>query len=128
MPLAITVALIIATMKGSMVAARVHAPQPREEVDLRRADADRRRLHRPDDGAELCTIDDSIGTPIHVEAPAAEHARALRCRCGRFTWCSSRVSVMLAAFVAAWAVQQYQAAHAVGYAVTAALSLAAAAG
>ena len=28
------------------------------------------------------------------------------------------VSVMLAAFVAAWAVQQYQAVHAAGYAVT----------
>jgi len=35
------------------------------------------------------------------------------------------VSVILAAFVAAWAVQQYQAMHAVGYAMTAALSLAA---
>ena len=35
------------------------------------------------------------------------------------------VSVILAAFMAAWAVQQYQAVHAVGYAMTAALSLAA---
>jgi hypothetical protein len=35
------------------------------------------------------------------------------------------VSVILAAFVAAWAEQQYQTAHAVGYAVTAVLSLAA---
>ena len=35
------------------------------------------------------------------------------------------VSVVLAAFVAAWAVQQYQAAQALIYAVTAALSLAA---
>jgi FlaG/FlaF family flagellin (archaellin) len=34
------------------------------------------------------------------------------------------VSVILAAFVAAWAVQQYQAAHAAGYMATAALSLA----
>jgi hypothetical protein len=33
------------------------------------------------------------------------------------------VTVVLAAFVAAWAVQQYQVVHAVGYAVTAALSL-----
>ena len=38
------------------------------------------------------------------------------------------VTVMLAAFVAAWAVQQYQAAHAVGYAMTAALSIAAGGG
>ena len=34
-------------------------------------------------------------------------------------------TVVLAAFVAAWAVQQYQAVHALGYAMTAALSLAA---
>ena len=34
------------------------------------------------------------------------------------------VTVVLAAFVAAWAVQQYQAVHALGYAMTAALSLA----
>jgi hypothetical protein len=38
------------------------------------------------------------------------------------------VSVVLAAFVAAWAGQQYQAAHTVSYAVTAALSLAAGCG
>jgi hypothetical protein len=35
------------------------------------------------------------------------------------------VSVVLAAFVAAWAVQQYQSAQAIGYAIAAALSLAA---
>lgn len=34
------------------------------------------------------------------------------------------VSVVLAAFVAAWAAQQYRAVHAVSYALTAALSLA----
>jgi hypothetical protein len=38
------------------------------------------------------------------------------------------VSVILAAFVAAWAGQQYQKAHGVGYAVTAVLSLAAGGG
>jgi hypothetical protein len=38
------------------------------------------------------------------------------------------VSVVLAAFVAAWAVQQYQTVHALGYATTAALSLAAGGG
>jgi hypothetical protein len=38
------------------------------------------------------------------------------------------VSVILAAFVAAWAGQQYQTAHAAGYAVTAVLSLAAGGG
>ena len=38
------------------------------------------------------------------------------------------VSVVLAAFVAAWAGQQFQAAQGVGYAVTAALSLAAGGG
>ena len=35
------------------------------------------------------------------------------------------VSVVLAAFVAAWAVTQYRSVHALGYAMTAALSLAA---
>jgi hypothetical protein len=38
------------------------------------------------------------------------------------------VSVLLAAFVAAWAGQQYQAMHAAGYLVTAALSLVAGGG
>ena len=38
------------------------------------------------------------------------------------------VSVVLAAFVAAWAVQQYQAVHAASYAITAAVSLAAGGG
>jgi hypothetical protein len=38
------------------------------------------------------------------------------------------VSVMLAAFVAAWAGQQYQAVHAVSYVITAAASLVAAGG
>ena len=38
------------------------------------------------------------------------------------------VSVVLAAFVAAWAGQQFQTAHGVGYLVTAALSLAAGGG
>jgi hypothetical protein len=38
------------------------------------------------------------------------------------------VTVVLAAFVAAWAVQQYQSVPAVSYAVTAALSLAAGGG
>jgi hypothetical protein len=35
------------------------------------------------------------------------------------------MATMLAAFLAAWAVQQYQAAHAIGYAATAAGALAA---
>ncbi len=38
------------------------------------------------------------------------------------------VSVVLAAFVAAWAGQQYQAVHAVSYGITAVLSLAAGGG
>ena len=38
------------------------------------------------------------------------------------------VSVVLAAFVAAWAVRQYQAVQAIGYAMTAALALAAGGG
>ena len=38
------------------------------------------------------------------------------------------VTVVLAAFVAAWAVQQFQATHATGYVMTAAASLAAGGG
>ena len=38
------------------------------------------------------------------------------------------VTVVLAAFVAAWAVQQFQATHAAGYVMTAAASLAAGGG
>jgi hypothetical protein len=38
------------------------------------------------------------------------------------------VSVVLAAFVSAWAVQQYQSSPAIGYVLTAALSLAAGGG
>ena len=71
-PLAITVALIIATMKGSMVASVfMHLSHERKWVY----------------GALILTvigftilmlvpsltINDGIGTPIHVEAPAAAH-------------------------------------------------------
>jgi caa(3)-type oxidase subunit IV len=72
-PLAIAVALIIATMKGSMVAAVfMHLSHERMFIY----------------GALILTVvcffvlmlvpaltvGDSIGTPIHVETPAAEHA------------------------------------------------------
>src|SRR3954468_11103899 len=72
-PLAITVALIIATMKGSMVASVfMHLNHERKWVY----------------GALILTvigfailmlvpsltINDGIGTPIHVEAPAGEHS------------------------------------------------------
>jgi caa(3)-type oxidase subunit IV len=71
-PMAITVALIIATMKGSMVASIfMHLSHEKKWVY----------------GALVLTvigfailmlvpsltIGDNIGTPIHVEAPAAEH-------------------------------------------------------
>jgi cytochrome c oxidase subunit IV len=74
-PLAITVALIIATLKGSMVAAVfMHLSNERMLIY----------------GALVLTIIgflilmsvpsftvmDAIGTPTHVEAPAAEHAPA----------------------------------------------------
>jgi caa(3)-type oxidase subunit IV len=72
-PVAITVALIIATMKGSLVAAIfMHLSHEKKWVY----------------GALILTVigfailmlvpsltlGDTIGTPIHVEAPAAEHA------------------------------------------------------
>ena len=71
-PMAITVALIIATMKGSMVASIfMHLSHEKKWVY----------------GALILTVigfavlmlvpsltlGDTIGTPIHVEAPAAEH-------------------------------------------------------
>src|SRR3954471_19599160 len=71
-PLAITVALIIATMKGSMVASVfMHLSHERQWIY----------------GALILTVigfailmlvpsltmNDHIGTPIHVEAPAAAH-------------------------------------------------------
>ena len=72
-PLAITVALIIATMKGSMVASIfMHLSHEKKWIY----------------GALILTVigfailmlvpsltlNDGIGTPIHVEAPAAAHA------------------------------------------------------
>jgi caa(3)-type oxidase subunit IV len=72
-PMAITVALIIATMKGSMVASIfMHLSHEKKWVY----------------GALVLTVigfailmlvpsltlGDTIGTPIHVEAPAGEHA------------------------------------------------------
>jgi cytochrome c oxidase subunit IV len=72
-PMAITVALIIATMKGSMVASIfMHLSHERKWIY----------------GALILTVIgfilvmtlpsftmmDQIGTPIHVAAPAAEHA------------------------------------------------------
>ena len=72
-PLAITVALVIATMKGSMVASIfMHLSHEKKWIY----------------GSLILTVigfvilmlvpsltlGDNIGTPIHVEAPAAEHA------------------------------------------------------
>jgi len=72
-PLAITVALIIATMKGSMVAA-VFMHLNHERMWIYAA------LVLTVIGFGILmlvpalTVGDSIGTPIHVEAPAAAHA------------------------------------------------------
>ena len=71
-PLAITVALIIATMKGSMVAA-VFMHLSHERIWIYGA------LVLTVIGFAILmlvpslTINDSIGTPIHVAAPAAAH-------------------------------------------------------
>ena len=72
-PLAITVALIIATMKGSMVAAVfMHLNHERTWIYA--------ALLLTVIGFAILmlvpalTVGDSIGTPIHVEAPAAAHA------------------------------------------------------
>ena len=72
-PLAITLALIIATMKGSMVAA-VFMHLNHERMWIYAA------LVLTVIGFTILmlvpalTVGDSIGTPIHVEAPAAAHA------------------------------------------------------
>ena len=72
-PLAITLALIIATMKGSMVAA-VFMHLNHERMWIYAA------LVLTVIGFAILmlvpslTLGDSIGTPIHVEAPAAAHA------------------------------------------------------
>ena len=71
-PMAITVALIIATMKGSMVASIfMHLSHEKKWIYG--------SLILTVIGFAILmlvpslTIGDSIGTPIHVQAPAAEH-------------------------------------------------------
>ena len=71
-PMAITVALIIATMKGSMVASVfMHLSHEKKWIYG--------SLILTVIGFAILmlvpslTIGDNIGTPIHVEAPAAEH-------------------------------------------------------
>ena len=104
--------------EGSMVAADLHAPQPREEVDLRRADPHGHRLHHPDDGAVVHDTWTTIGTPIRRGgAGAPSTPRALNMSLRAFHLVFIGVSVVLAAFVAAWAVGQYRPDHAPSYAV-----------
>jgi caa(3)-type oxidase subunit IV len=73
-PLAITVALIIATMKGSMVASVfMHLSHEKKWIYG--------SLILTVIGFAILmlvpslTLNDGIGTPIHVDAPAAEHTR-----------------------------------------------------
>ena len=71
-PLAITVALIIATTKGSMVASVfMHLSHERKWIYgalILTVIGFFVLLALP-----VLTINDNIGTPIHVEAPAAQH-------------------------------------------------------
>ena len=71
-PLAITVALIIATTKGSMVASVfMHLSHERRWIYgalILTVIGFFVLLALP-----VLTINDNIGTPIHVEAPAAQH-------------------------------------------------------
>jgi caa(3)-type oxidase subunit IV len=71
-PLAITVALIIATTKGSMVASVfMHLSHERKWIYgalILTVIGFIVLLALP-----VLTINDNIGTPIHVEAPAAQH-------------------------------------------------------
>ena len=72
-PLAITVALIIATMKGSMVASVfMHLSHERRWIYgalILTVIGFAILMTVP-----IFTVMDSIGTPVHVAAPAAEHA------------------------------------------------------
>jgi len=72
-PIAITVALVIASIKGSMVAGVfMHLSYERKWIYgslILTAIGFAILMLVPS-----LTINDSIGTPIHVEAPAAEHA------------------------------------------------------
>jgi caa(3)-type oxidase subunit IV len=71
-PLAITVALVIATTKGSMVASVfMHLSHERKWIYgalILTVIGFFVLLALP-----VLTINDNIGTPIHVEAPAAQH-------------------------------------------------------
>ena len=117
-PLAITVALIIATMKGSMVASVfMHLSHERKWIY----------------GALILTVigfiilmtvpmftmmDTSARRFTSAGAGGGAHGALMSLRMFHMVFIG--VSVVLAAFVAAWAVQQYQTVHAVGYAITAA--------
>jgi cytochrome c oxidase subunit IV len=72
-PLAITVALIIATMKGSMVAA-VFMHLSHERIWIYGALVLTVICFFVLMLVPMLTTRDTIGTPIHVEPPAAQHA------------------------------------------------------
>ena len=66
---------VIAAIKGSMVA-RVHAPEPREAVDLRRAAADGGGLHRADLRAAVHHHGRHRHRPTQASAHASRSTRA----------------------------------------------------
>src|SRR5262249_51476217 len=100
---------------------RLHAPEPRETGDLRRAAPDDRVLHR----AHVPAGADHSG----YDRDAAHHGGAAQRRAvalmslRAFHLFSIALSVVLAAFFAAWAASQYRAEHALGYAVAAVAAL-----
>ena len=120
-PVAVTVALIIATIKGSMVAS-VFMHLSHEKKWIYGA------LHPDASSASSCscacqcfTVMDSIGTPIHVP-PAGAHGGPgdTDVSLKAFHLFFIAMSVILAAFIAAWAAGQYRAVHDAGFLATAA--------
>ena len=122
-PVAITVGAHHRDHQGVDGGRGVHAPEPREAVDLRFAAPDRRVLHRADARADP----DDIRHHRHADSPAERDSHGAAARSTKGTEMSLRafhllfiaLSVMLAAFVAAWAVGQYRSRARIVYAVTA---------
>ena len=107
-PLAITVALIIATIKGSMVR-RVFMHLSHEKKWIYGALLlTVVVLRRPDVRADLHDHATRIGTPIHVAGAGRRSTRGTDMSLRAFHLFFIALSVVLAAFVAAWAVGQYR--------------------
>ena len=82
----------------------LHAPEPREEVDLRLAAAHRRRLHHPDDGADLHDHGQHRHAGSGRRRAPRPSIRSTEMSLRAFHLLFIALSVVLAAFCAAWSV------------------------